>query len=140
MSDLDRSNTSSSNTQLPITPVDPLQAVKGPSIFLLVLGILNVLNSLLNAFGFALSGLDNQSAIAGILVGGGVGFIGLAGAALIIFGAIKMKKLENYTLVMVASIIAMVPYLSSCCLLGLPAGIWSLVVLNKPEVKGAFLS
>ena len=32
----------------------------------------------------------------------------------------------------------MVPCISPCCLVGLPIGIWALVVLNKPEVKGSF--
>ncbi len=77
-------------------------------------------------------------------IGGGIGIlggiIGVVVAALIIFASLKMKKLENYNLAMAASIIAMIPILSSCCLIGLPAGIWALVVLRKPEVKSAFLS
>jgi hypothetical protein len=48
-----------------------------------------------------------------------------------------MKQLKNYGLAMTGSIIAMLPC-SVCCLLGLPFGIWSLVVLNNPEVKEAF--
>jgi hypothetical protein len=32
----------------------------------------------------------------------------------------------------------MIPCISPCCLLGLPIGIWALVVLLKPEVKAAF--
>jgi hypothetical protein len=57
--------------------------------------------------------------------------------AIVLFGAIKMKQLENYGLAMTASIIAMLPC-SLCCLAGLPIGIWSLVILSKPEVKAAF--
>ena len=49
-----------------------------------------------------------------------------------------MKKLVNYRLAMVVSILALAPCISPCCLLGLPFGIWALVVLNKPEVKSAF--
>ena len=37
-----------------------------------------------------------------------------------------------------ASILAMIPCLSPCCLIGLPIGIWALVILMKPEVKAAF--
>jgi len=51
---------------------------------------------------------------------------------------LKMKKLENYGLAMTASILAMIPCLSPCCLIGLPIGIWAVVVLSKPEVKSAF--
>ena len=64
--------------------------------------------------------------------------IGLVVGALILFGAIKMKNLESYGLAMTASIIAMIPCVSPCCLLGLPLGIWAVVVLNNPEVKSAF--
>jgi|SRR5215831_14264382 len=64
--------------------------------------------------------------------------VGILTGILILFGGIKMRKLENFGLAMAASIIAMIPCISPCCLIGLPIGIWSLVVLSKPEVKGAF--
>jgi hypothetical protein len=67
-----------------------------------------------------------------------VGIVAIIMSGLIFFGAIKMKKPENYNLAMAASIIAMVPCLSPCCLIGLPIGIWALVILMKPEVKSAF--
>ena len=62
----------------------------------------------------------------------------LAVGGLIIYGAMKMMRLENYGLAMAASIIAMVPCLSPCCCLGIPVGIWSIVVLTNAEVKAAF--
>jgi hypothetical protein len=40
----------------------------------------------------------------------------------------------------VTSIVAMVPCLGPCCIVGIPIGIWALVVLMKPEVKAAFTS
>jgi hypothetical protein len=58
--------------------------------------------------------------------------------AVVLFAALKMKKLENYGLAMAGSIIAAIPCISPCCLLGLPIGIWAIVVLMKPEVKSAF--
>lgn len=54
------------------------------------------------------------------------------------FGGLKMKNLESYGLAMAASIIAIIPCFGSCCCIGIPIGIWSLIVLNKPEVKSAF--
>jgi hypothetical protein len=68
------------------------------------------------------------------------GVISLAIAAVngfVLFGAIKMLRLQQFGLVMTAVIVAMVPC-QCCCLLGLPFGIWALVVLNKPEVKSHF--
>ncbi len=56
----------------------------------------------------------------------------------VILGAIKMKNLQSYGFAMTASIIAMIPCISPCCLLGLPFGIWALVVLCDDQVKAAF--
>jgi hypothetical protein len=64
--------------------------------------------------------------------------VGMAVSGLILFGALKMKRLESHGLAMAASIVSMVPCISPCCLLGLPFGIWALTVLMKPEVKDAF--
>jgi len=55
----------------------------------------------------------------------------------VLFGAIKMLRLQNFGLVMAAVIVAMLPC-QCCCLLGLPLGIWALMVLKKPEVKSHF--
>ena len=71
-------------------------------------------------------------------VGVALGVVGILVSVVILLGAMKMKKLESYGLAMAASIIAMIPCLSPCCLLGLPIGIWAVVVLSKPEVKSAF--
>jgi hypothetical protein len=49
-----------------------------------------------------------------------------------------MQKLSNHGLAMAAAIVAMIPCFSPCCLLGLPFGIWALVMLNKPEVRSQF--
>jgi len=55
----------------------------------------------------------------------------------VLFGSIKLLRLQNFGLVMAAVIVAMLPC-QCCCLLGLPFGIWALMVLNKPEVKSHF--
>lgn len=57
-----------------------------------------------------------------------------------IFGGMKMRNLEGYGLSMAGVILQGIPCLSPCCCTGLPLGIWALVVLSKPEVKGAFRS
>jgi hypothetical protein len=64
--------------------------------------------------------------------------IGIGLAILVLMGGIKMNKLESYSLAMAASIIAVIPCFSPCCLLGIPIGIWALVALNDPNVKSAF--
>lgn len=73
---------------------------------------------------------------------GGIGIVSalvaLAIGVVILMGALKMKSLTSYGFAMTASILAMVPCLSPCCLVGLPIGIWAVVVLNDPVVKSAF--
>jgi hypothetical protein len=65
----------------------------------------------------------------------GIGiFLGLV----ILVGALKMKNLQSRGLAITSSILAMIPCISPCCVLGLPIGIWSLVVLGQPDVKQAF--
>jgi predicted Zn finger-like uncharacterized protein len=76
-------------------------------------------------FAFGVAGV-----IGGALLGILMCFITLA-------GAIKMKRLQNHGLAVTACVLAMLPC-NCCCMLGLPFGIWGLVVLNKPDVKNAF--
>ena len=59
-------------------------------------------------------------------------------STLILFGALRMQKLSSHGLAMTAAIVAMIPCFSPCCLLGIPFGIWALVVVSKPEVKSQF--
>jgi len=54
-------------------------------------------------------------------------------------GAKKLRRAESYGLAMVTAILVMVPPLSPCCMLGLPFGIWALIVLLRPEVKRSFV-
>jgi hypothetical protein len=57
---------------------------------------------------------------------------------LILVGGVKLMNLSGTGLPITASILAMIPCTSSCCcLIGLPAGIWALIVLNRPDVRAA---
>ena len=57
---------------------------------------------------------------------------------LIIYGAMQMLGARKYSMAKIAAILSLIPCTSLCCVLGIPAGIWGLIVLNKPEVKAAF--
>ena len=63
-------------------------------------------------------------------------FFSLA-SAIAIWSGYNMLKLRNYWLALAGSV-ALMPGSCMCCLLGLPSGIWSIVVLVNPEVKSAF--
>ena len=127
------------------------QQVQGPAIGLIVTGVIGglfaILSILANVLGMGMAGLDSMSGNyewAEYMTGGAFGvvsaIIGLAIAALLIWVGLQMKALRQWTLSMVGAILAMIPCISPCCIIGLPIGIWAVVVLLKPEVKAAFTS
>jgi hypothetical protein len=59
-------------------------------------------------------------------------------SAVTLWGATRMLALRSYEFAIVATILAMIPCVTPCCLLGLPFAIWALVVLRKPGVKDHF--
>jgi hypothetical protein len=125
--------------------------VTPPAIALIVLGALNILISLFRILSSAIgsgrppfqpSGMSEEMQRGFMLgfkfvntVGGPLGVVG---ALFILFGGIMMLKRKSYGLCMAASILAMIPCLSACCPIGIPIGIWALVILAKPEVKALF--
>ncbi len=56
---------------------------------------------------------------------------------IVVAGAVKMRKLKNYRFCRMSSILAMLP-LGCGFLLGLPFGVWALLVLRRPDVQAAF--
>lgn len=125
--------------------------LKAPAIGLIVVGALNFGLGLLTLLSglLRLTGLIpgeripiNEAERLGYFVGtfGGyaVAFIGLVGAPFIIYGAIQMLNGKNYRAAKRAAILAIVPFVSCCFVLGIPFGIWALVVLNKPEIRAFF--
>ena len=59
--------------------------------------------------------------------------------ALVTVAGARMRGLENRNLGMAGAIVAMLP-LSPCVLLGLPIGVWALVVLLNQDVRRSFVS
>ncbi len=58
---------------------------------------------------------------------GATGFINILVGALVCWGASKLQNLESYPLAWAA------------CVMGLPVGIWGIMVLSNPDVKAGFL-
>lgn len=126
----------------------PNEQVNGPATGLIVTAILGFvvqgLGILANVFGFAFTqGLSPTGSDAALnffsgTIGIAMNVIAVGVGVVVLVGAQKMKRLESHGFAMAASILALVPCISPCCVVGIPIGIWSLVVLAKPEVKGAF--
>ncbi|NVJ04264.1 hypothetical protein HUW63_03280 [Myxococcus sp. AM001] len=131
------------------------EAVSLPAILLMVLSAITVLLGLVNvlqAFGGADPAVEQmledpnlpegaRQFLAGMTTTSGKLLLALPTLVLnsiVFFGALKMKNLQSYGLAMAAAIISVIPCCGPCACLGIPVGIWALVVLNKPEVKAAF--
>jgi len=120
--------------------------VQGPAIGLIitaVLGFLGQIAAIIWTVGFASAFAAQQGQLPwSNMISGSWTFVstgvGIVMSILIFVAALKMRRLENHSLAMAASVIAMLPCVSPCCLVGLPIGIWALVVLSKPEVRSAF--
>jgi len=129
--------------------VPPSERVRLPAISMIImaslglamhLGIVVLYTILLIAFlSDAHVGADDRaSAAVGFSIVIGYGVIGLGLMILALVGAVKMKNLESYGLAMTSAILMVIPALSPCCFIGIPFGIWALVVLADAQVRAAF--
>jgi len=144
-------------------PIDPAakQRVAGPAIGLLVTGILDclsmpllalVLTAVLWRLGWpagagplelpARSFSDFVSLfLPGLSIALGWLALGLVIGVLIIIGAVQMKRVRSSGWARTSAILAMLPLPNPVTwFLGLPMGIWALVVLRRPDVRAAFAS
>lgn len=136
-----------------------LQMVKAPAIALIVTAILSLLLSLyslaqklffppnLEQYNQLMQQINDpgtKQMMQSIMqfFNGPIGIVdalfGLAVSILLLWGAFRMMALRSYELALTVAILAMIPCISPCCLLGLPFGIWALVVLRNPVVKSNF--
>lgn len=134
----------------PLTPPGNAgDQVNMPATMLLVAGGLGILGQIFNLavhfglFAMSLPFSGGSSAAFGALSSGitvVLSIMGLGVNGFIIYGAMQMKGLKNYTVAIAAAIAAVIPCFSPCpcCFVGIAAGIWAIIVLVKPEVKAAF--
>jgi predicted Zn finger-like uncharacterized protein len=129
---------------------EAFSAVAGPATALMVVGILDIVigivSLLLRVAGVGLAaagpagpgrGAGNADLAAQMMFGVVASILTICLGGVITAGAVQMKNLRSYGFAMTTCILAMIPCIN-CCLLGLPFGIWGLVVINKPGVKDAF--
>jgi hypothetical protein len=115
-------------------------AATAPGIALLIVGILGLLMGgvyLIQAiFGRPFFAPANQPAPYPVVLLWLFAFITLIWGAVVTLGGMKLMRLESWGSVLTACIFAMLPC-NPCCMLGLPLGIWGLVVLSRDDVKNA---
>lgn len=142
---------------MPTVPATPtvrasaaVDRLSGPGIALLVTGVLWTGFATLNWIGsfnqnpqapplpmFQQNPELRRTFEAGLKLAPWIGWIFIVMGVLIIVGAAQMLWRRAYALAIAGSIVAMIPC-SPFFVLGLPFGIWSLVVLLKPEVQSLF--
>jgi predicted Zn finger-like uncharacterized protein len=66
------------------------------------------------------------------------GIVGVIFSAIIIFACVQMMGLRMWGFALAGTIMSMINCFNGCCCLGLPFGIWALVILLDQEVKSAF--
>lgn len=137
-----------------------LSAVAGPAISLMVIGGLSILGGVLTLAAGILGGALQMGAMgnpganpglnrpgmgpapmspaAGVAVNVVEAAVFIICGSLVLFGANQMRKLRSRGWAMTATILAMLPTVCCWCVPGIGFGIWSLIVLNKPEVVRAF--
>ncbi len=127
-----------------------IQKINGPAIGLMVTGGLGIVSNLFSVVIHLVrtvppptpAGLPPEFTRWFELMNGPVGLalalITMIIGVFVLFGGYKMQRLQGRVLAMVTAIVAIVPCFSPCCVLGIPMGIWALVVLAKPEVRSQF--
>ena len=124
-----------------------------PAVFLYIVAALSLVNHgaglVMAAMGHNLNPFANlnanqnpdavQARAVGAQVGGIIGgIVGLLLDTVVILGARALQRLEGYGMAMSGAIVAIIPCLSPCLILGMPFGIWALVLLSSQDVKSAF--
>ena len=107
--------------------------VQAPARWLVATGVLNAIT--LPLIVVMIGSLDSQSNFGSIPTLLGLLAVVFLSCATILAG-LKMKRLEAYSLAVTGSLLAMV--ITPGNIIGLPVGIWALVVLCRREVRHAF--
>jgi len=71
-----------------------------------------------------------------IATGGGA--LGVVFCGIIIFASVQMLRMRMWGFALAGTIMSMINCFNCCCLLGLPFGIWAIIVLLNEEVKAGF--
>ncbi len=122
--------------------------ISGPAISLIVVASISLLlvgiGLIFDAVILATGAADNMIQPQGMPKGTQIiirfiwGILLFASNIVVLIGSIKMLQLKSYDFAKVCAIISVIPCVGPCCIVGIPFGIWALVILAKPEVRNAF--
>jgi len=116
---------------------DPAEQLKIPAIFLIIVSAISIINigsgPLVNVI---VGNVDMRAPEFIGMVGGAVAFVLLQ--SIILAAAINMLRKKQFSLCRLGGILACIPVCSPCLVLGIPFGIWALILLGKPGIQGSF--
>ena len=106
--------------------------VQGPAIGLMTVGAINAgLGALILVLAFAQRmNLGKEEGL--------IGAIGCLGGGATAAGGYQLRLIRHLRLARTASIVAMIPCVSPCLILGLPIGFWALNTVTSPDVVSGF--
>jgi len=113
------------------------QRTRAPGTGLKIAGLINCGIGLIMLVAWSTISVTSGAKSPGAVITGGIGIILAAMGLFTVVGAQRMMRLQSYGLAVAAGVLQLVP--SPGSLLGLPIGIWALVVLTRREVHVAFI-
>jgi tRNA A-37 threonylcarbamoyl transferase component Bud32 len=126
-------NAGGKTTQAALDPIR--EEIRRPAVGLLITGIADWIALPITLAVLLYTEMERGTVVdTGVVVAIGLGGLALSGA--IIFGAIKMMRLDSYGAAVLASVLAMI--VTPGNLVGLPIGIWAFVTLTSRDVRAAF--
>jgi hypothetical protein len=120
------------------------KALRGPSLVLLILGlgwgggvILLAIVATLVVIVMLARGINVE--IGDVVdTRGALQLLAALPSCFVAYGAWCMRRGIRYRVSVVASILACIPLISPMVWIGIPFGIWAVIVLRRPEVRAAF--
>jgi hypothetical protein len=119
---------------------DPLIALRGPSLGLWLLSIFGCFGGVMIVFALVISVIDGSMPSWEEQVAFAVGLLSAASCVVVLRGATSMRRGTNYRGALIGAVLSCIPVLSPLIYLGIPFGIWALIVLRRPAVRAAFTS
>jgi len=113
------------------------QRIRAPGIGLMIAGLINCGIALILLLAWSIVSVTLGLSSPGAVITGCVGIIFTATGLFTVVGAQRMMRLQSYGLAVAAGVLQLIP--SAGSLLGLPIGIWALIVLTRHEVHVAFI-
>lgn len=119
-------------------PAMALIVVSAISLVLLVLALLFDVWFLLSGHAAAAAARRGTSEESAVVVRIVWSLAMLANNVGILFGAVQMRGLQSLAFSRIACVLALIPCLGPCFIIGVPFGIWGLIALSDPKVKRGF--